>query len=176
MTDLETVETVLFSRDGEERLRIFMQDWRLRQILPEVYALDGVPQLPEFHPEGDVLTHTLLAVRHLPPAPDRRLAWAVPSMMWARRQPPAKWKGGFAPSTTIAPARRLQAPSWSGWVWRGTSPSISSGSFPTTCSLELAGRPSWSIEPQAEEIHRGSPLPPPPQPPRNRCPCRRFPP
>lgn len=27
---------------------------------PEVVALDGVPQPPHFHPEGDVLTHTLI--------------------------------------------------------------------------------------------------------------------
>jgi poly(A) polymerase len=27
-------------------------------VLPEVAALDGVAQPPEFHPEGDVLTHT----------------------------------------------------------------------------------------------------------------------
>jgi len=32
----------------------------LREVLPEVQALKGVPQPPEFHPEGDVWTHTLL--------------------------------------------------------------------------------------------------------------------
>lgn len=29
-------------------------------FLPEVVAMDGVPQPPEYHPEGDVLTHTLI--------------------------------------------------------------------------------------------------------------------
>ena len=29
-------------------------------FLPEVVAMDGVPQPPQFHPEGDVLTHTLI--------------------------------------------------------------------------------------------------------------------
>jgi poly(A) polymerase len=32
----------------------------LVEILPEVAAMKGVPQPPEFHPEGDVWTHTLL--------------------------------------------------------------------------------------------------------------------
>ena len=32
----------------------------LHQILPEVSAMKGVAQPPEFHPEGDVFTHTLL--------------------------------------------------------------------------------------------------------------------
>jgi putative nucleotidyltransferase with HDIG domain len=32
----------------------------LEQILPEVAALKGVEQPPEFHPEGDVWTHTLM--------------------------------------------------------------------------------------------------------------------
>jgi poly(A) polymerase len=32
----------------------------LRYILPEVSNLQGIPQPPEFHPEGDVWTHTLL--------------------------------------------------------------------------------------------------------------------
>ena len=32
----------------------------LREVLPEVSALQGVEQPPEFHPEGDVWTHTLI--------------------------------------------------------------------------------------------------------------------
>lgn len=32
----------------------------LREVLPEVQAMQGVQQPPEFHPEGDVWTHTLL--------------------------------------------------------------------------------------------------------------------
>jgi putative nucleotidyltransferase with HDIG domain len=37
----------------------------LEQILPEVTALKGVAQPPEFHPEGDVWTHTLLMLEGL---------------------------------------------------------------------------------------------------------------
>jgi putative nucleotidyltransferase with HDIG domain len=37
----------------------------LQQILPEVAAMKGVAQPPEFHPEGDVWTHTLIMLEGL---------------------------------------------------------------------------------------------------------------
>jgi putative nucleotidyltransferase with HDIG domain len=37
----------------------------LREILPEVAALKGVAQPPEYHPEGDVWTHTLIMLEGL---------------------------------------------------------------------------------------------------------------
>lgn len=37
----------------------------LKEILPEVAAMKGVQQPPEFHPEGDVWTHTLLMLQGL---------------------------------------------------------------------------------------------------------------
>jgi poly(A) polymerase len=37
----------------------------LREVLPEVSALQGVEQPPAFHPEGDVWTHTLLMLEGL---------------------------------------------------------------------------------------------------------------
>ncbi len=47
---------------GLDRLR---ESGLLVQILPEVAAMVGVEQPPEFHPEGDVFTHTRLALSHL---------------------------------------------------------------------------------------------------------------
>jgi putative nucleotidyltransferase with HDIG domain len=38
----------------------------LAEILPEVSALKGVRQPPEFHPEGDVWTHTMIMLEGLP--------------------------------------------------------------------------------------------------------------
>ena len=46
----------------------------LRVILPEVEAMDGVEQPPQFHPEGDVLTHTCLLL-NLMESPTPTLAW-----------------------------------------------------------------------------------------------------
>jgi len=37
----------------------------LVQILPEVAAMQGVEQPPEYHPEGDVWIHTLLMLEHM---------------------------------------------------------------------------------------------------------------
>jgi len=39
-------------------------------ILPEVSGMDGVEQPPEFHPEGDVLTHTLLMLEEMASSSD----------------------------------------------------------------------------------------------------------
>ena len=37
----------------------------LKEVLPEIKALQGVQQPPEFHPEGDVWTHTLMMLAGL---------------------------------------------------------------------------------------------------------------
>src|SRR5258707_14212154 len=38
----------------------------LREILPEVEALKGCEQPPQFHPEGDVFVHTRIMLKLLP--------------------------------------------------------------------------------------------------------------
>ncbi len=50
---------------------------QLVSILPEVFALKGVPQPPEYHAEGDVFVHTLLALKALSPWADERMVWGV---------------------------------------------------------------------------------------------------
>jgi poly(A) polymerase len=49
----------------------------LQQVLPEISALKGVPQPPEFHPEGDVWIHTRMMLEDLPKGTSRTLAWGV---------------------------------------------------------------------------------------------------
>ena len=49
----------------------------LKPSLPELAAMQNVPQPPEFHPEGDVWTHTLLMLEHLNPRSSPTLAWSV---------------------------------------------------------------------------------------------------
>jgi poly(A) polymerase len=41
----------------------------LAQVLPEVARMKGVQQPPQFHPEGDVWTHTMMLLEHLEPLP-----------------------------------------------------------------------------------------------------------
>ena len=48
----------------------------LKLILPEIAALDGVKQPEIFHPEGDVLQHTLLMLEHMTMV-STDLAWSV---------------------------------------------------------------------------------------------------
>lgn len=40
----------------------FMRGLGLTELFPELHALIGTPQEPEWHPEGDVWTHTLMVV------------------------------------------------------------------------------------------------------------------
>jgi poly(A) polymerase len=49
----------------------------LPQVLPEVAAMKGVAQPPQFHPEGDVWVHTLLLLEMLPHPCSRTLAWGA---------------------------------------------------------------------------------------------------
>ncbi len=49
----------------------------LREVLPEISAMHGVQQPPEFHPEGDVFVHTLLLLEKLPHPCPATLAWGA---------------------------------------------------------------------------------------------------
>jgi poly(A) polymerase len=49
----------------------------LGELLPEITAMKGVPQPPQFHPEGDVWIHTLLMLEGLPREVSSTLAWGV---------------------------------------------------------------------------------------------------
>src|SRR5438874_5182352 len=49
----------------------------LLEVLPEITAMKGVEQPPEFHPEGDVFVHTLLLLENLPQPCPITLAWGA---------------------------------------------------------------------------------------------------
>ena len=49
----------------------------LKEVLPEIAAMKGVAQPPEFHPEGDVFVHTLLLLENLPRPCPLTLAWGA---------------------------------------------------------------------------------------------------
>ncbi len=62
----------ILTESGARRgLELLDSSGLLREILPEVAAMKGVEQPPEFHPEGDVWTHTLIMIDGLrnPSAP-----------------------------------------------------------------------------------------------------------
>ena len=49
----------------------------LAQVLPEVVRLKGVEQPPQYHPEGDVWTHTLMLLAQLEVGCPMTLAWGA---------------------------------------------------------------------------------------------------
>ena len=53
------------------------QSGLLHEVLPEIEAMKGVEQPPEFHPEGDVFVHTLLLLEKLPRPCSATLAWGA---------------------------------------------------------------------------------------------------
>jgi poly(A) polymerase len=49
----------------------------LKEVLPEISAMKGVEQPPQFHPEGDVFVHTLLLLEKLEAGGSKTLAWGA---------------------------------------------------------------------------------------------------
>lgn len=69
--------TQTFCGRGRGRsLRLLLDSGLCAVILPEVAAMDGVPQPPEYHPEGDVLVHVQLVLDHCPEG-HPELCWAA---------------------------------------------------------------------------------------------------
>jgi tRNA nucleotidyltransferase/poly(A) polymerase len=68
----------IFTRPNAGRgFELLDQSGLLQQILPEISAMKGCEQPPEFHPEGDVFQHTKLMLDILPPNPGIVLAFSV---------------------------------------------------------------------------------------------------
>ncbi len=57
--------------------RLLDQAWLLQQILPEIAAMKGVEQPPQYHPEGDVWVHTSMMLDGIPSGSTMTLAWGV---------------------------------------------------------------------------------------------------
>jgi tRNA nucleotidyltransferase/poly(A) polymerase len=62
------------ARHGFELLE---KAWLLSIVLPEIAAMKGIPQPPQFHPEGDVWIHTMLMIEGLPAGTSPTLGWGV---------------------------------------------------------------------------------------------------
>src|SRR3989304_3313080 len=56
----DEMEKMLTGPHPAGSIRLLHQTGLLKVVLPEAAAMEGVEQPKEFHPEGDVLTHTLL--------------------------------------------------------------------------------------------------------------------
>jgi poly(A) polymerase len=65
--------------EGQARRAFLLLDQTglLHEVLPEIEAMKGVEQPPQFHPEGDVFVHTLLLLDKLPKPCPMTLAWGA---------------------------------------------------------------------------------------------------
>ena len=70
------MDKIIVSDRRRYALELMHRTGLLRYILPEVDALAGVPQEKQFHPEGDVFTHTMIMLERMA-LPDVTLAWSV---------------------------------------------------------------------------------------------------
>ncbi|MGA7220486.1 MAG: CCA tRNA nucleotidyltransferase [Candidatus Sulfotelmatobacter sp.] len=68
---------MLTEGNGRHAFLLLDQTGLLKETLPEILAMKGVAQPPEFHPEGDVFAHTLLLLENLPRPCPPTLAWGA---------------------------------------------------------------------------------------------------
>src|SRR5690606_41819694 len=68
---------LLTTRGQSRGFRLMLETGLLDAILPEISAMVGVQQPPEFHPEGDVWVHTMLALDLMPHPVSLTLALGV---------------------------------------------------------------------------------------------------
>lgn len=61
----EELVKILTEGNPYTAFEILDQTGLLAEILPEITMLKGVEQDPEYHPEGDVFTHTMLTLKYL---------------------------------------------------------------------------------------------------------------
>jgi poly(A) polymerase len=73
----EELTKMLTEGAGRQAFELLDETWLLQQVLPEIGAMKGVEQPPQFHPEGDVWIHTLMMLEGLPAGSTATLAWGV---------------------------------------------------------------------------------------------------
>jgi tRNA nucleotidyltransferase/poly(A) polymerase len=73
----EELSKLLTEGSARRGFELLHESGLLLQILPEVSAMNGVQQPPEYHPEGDVWIHTHMMLEGLPAGASPTLAWGV---------------------------------------------------------------------------------------------------
>jgi poly(A) polymerase len=70
--------TKLLTEGAARRAFELLDETRLLpELLPEIVRMKGVEQPPQYHPEGDVWTHSLMMIDGLPAGCSPTLAWGV---------------------------------------------------------------------------------------------------
>src|SRR5467141_1322869 len=73
----EELTKMLTEGAARQAFELLDETWLLQQVLPEIAAMKGVEQPPQFHPEGDVWIHTRMMLEGLPAGASPTLAWGV---------------------------------------------------------------------------------------------------
>lgn len=73
----EEFSKMLLLKNRIQALRLLDELGIMTEIMPELETLKNVPQPPEFHTEGDCLTHTLLALENIGVTDSEELVWCV---------------------------------------------------------------------------------------------------
>jgi poly(A) polymerase len=73
----EELSKLLTEGEARRGFELLEETGLLAEVLPEISAMKGVEQPPEFHPEGDVWIHTRMMLEGLPAGSSRTLAWGV---------------------------------------------------------------------------------------------------
>ena len=93
-----SITEISWERIGEELTRILTEGGAkagfelldrtglLKVLLPEIDAMKGVEQSPDYHPEGDVFTHTMLTL----------ITWIRPQKRWPTAASSTTWGSRFA--------------------------------------------------------------------------------
>ena len=73
----EELTKMLTEGHARDAFHLLDESGLLEQVLPEISAMKGVEQPPQYHPEGDVFVHTLLLLENLPRPCPLTLAWGA---------------------------------------------------------------------------------------------------
>jgi poly(A) polymerase len=73
----EELTTMLTEGQASQAFQLLDTTGLLPEVLPEIAAMKGVEQPPQYHPEGDVFVHTLLLLQKLPAGSSKTLAWGA---------------------------------------------------------------------------------------------------
>jgi poly(A) polymerase len=73
----EELTKILTEGSARRGFELLDESHLLAQVLPEIKRMQGVEQPPQYHPEGDVWTHTLMLLDQLPAGASATLAWGM---------------------------------------------------------------------------------------------------
>jgi len=73
----EELSKLLTEGSARRGFELLDESGLLHELLPEISAMNGVQQPPEYHPEGDVWIHTRMMLEGLPAGVSPTLAWGV---------------------------------------------------------------------------------------------------